>query len=54
MLEKIGFILMLIGCAGIDSGNIWLAAFLIVVGLAIVSVTAWKEKSLTHTDQSKT
>lgn len=45
ILGGIGFILLLLGAGGMDSQNQIVPAAMILVGLAILAITAIKEKS---------
>ena len=47
MLGKIGFILLMIGCAGIESENMLIPAIMSIVGITFIAITALKEKSFT-------
>lgn len=46
MLSKLGFVLLMLGCAGIESENMMIPAIMAVVGLAIIGISAIKENSL--------
>ena len=45
-MDKLGFLLFILGAAGMDSPNRLVPAIMVLVGLAIVGITALKEKSL--------
>ena len=48
MLGKIGFVLMMLGCAGIESENMIIPAVMVLVGLAFIGIEYLKEKSFSH------
>lgn len=53
-MEYIGFLMMVIGAAGIDGNNMLMSGIIALAGLAIIGITAQKENSFVHiTDQSK-
>ena len=53
-MEYIGFLMMVIGAAGIDGNNMLMSGIIALAGLSIVGITAQKENSFVHiTDQSK-
>ncbi len=43
-MQAVGFILLIIGCAGMDSPNITVPVIMVLSGLAIMAVTAIEEK----------
>ena len=45
MLGKIGFISLMLGCAGIESENMIIPAVMVLVGLAFIGIEYLKEKS---------
>ena len=45
MIGKIGFTLLLLGCAGIDSLNMAVPAIMALAGIALISIEYLKEKS---------
>ena len=45
MLGKIGFISLMLGCAGIESENMIIPAVMVLVGLAFIVIEYLKEKS---------
>lgn len=46
MYNKVGFLLFLIGAAGMDSQNQTIPAVMVAIGLVILITAALKEKSL--------
>ena len=46
MLGKIGFISLMLGCAGIESENMVIPAVMVLLGLAFIGIEYLKEKSL--------
>ena len=46
VLSKLGFLLLMIGCSGMDSPNVIVPAIMVLSGLAIMGITAYKEFSL--------
>lgn len=48
MLGKIGFISLMLGCAGIESENMVVPAVMVLVGLALIGIEYLKEKSFAH------
>ena len=52
LISKLGFLLLIIGCAGIESENMLIPASMVLIGLAIIGITALKENSPAPTDQS--
>lgn len=47
MLSKLGFLLLMIGCAGMDTPNLTVV-IMVLAGLAIMGITVLKENSPTH------
>ena len=47
-MEYIGFLMMVIGAAGIDGNNMLMSGIIALAGLAIIGITAKKENSSTH------
>ena len=45
MLSKLGFLLFIIGAAGMDSPNVIIPVIMVLTGLAIIGMTAIKENS---------
>ena len=43
-MQKVGFILFLLGAAGMDSPNMEVPAVMVLGGLTLLAVTAWKER----------
>lgn len=53
-MKYIGFLLFVIGAAGMDGNNMLMSGIIALAGLAIIGITAQKENSFVHiTDQSK-
>ena len=53
-MEYIGFLMMVIGAAGIDGNNMLMSGIIALAGLVIMGITAQKENSFVHIiDQSK-
>ena len=48
MLGKIGFVLMMLGCAGIESENMIIPAVMVIAGLTFIGIEYLKEKSFSH------
>ena len=48
MLGKIGFISLILGCAGVESENMIIPAVMVLVGLALIGFEYLKEKSFSH------
>ena len=46
-MDKLGFLLLMIGCAGIESENMMIPAIMVLLGLALIVITVIKEKSFT-------
>ena len=44
-MDKLGFVLLMIGCAGIESENMMIPAVMVLLGLALIGITVIKEKS---------
>ena len=44
-MSKLGFLLFIIGAAGMDSPNVVVPAIMVLSGLVIIGITAIKEKS---------
>ena len=42
-MDKIGYLLLMIGCAGMDSSNRTVPAIMVLSGLVIIGITAIKE-----------
>ena len=54
MLGKFGFLMLLIGAAGVDGNNMLASGIIALIGLVLLAITAVKENSLVWiTDQSK-
>ena len=51
-MDKLGFLLLIIGCAGIESENMIIPAVMVLSGLAFIGISLLKEKVLRSTDQS--
>lgn len=47
MLGKIGFIFLMLGCAGVESENMIIPAVMVLLGLAFIVIEYLKEKSFT-------
>ena len=47
-MEYIGFLMMVIGAAGMDGNNMLMSGIIALAGLAIIRITAHKEKSFTQ------
>ena len=45
MLSKLGFLLFIIGAAGMDSPNVIIPVIMVLAGLAIMGITVLKENS---------
>ena len=45
-MDKIGYVLLMLGCAGIESENMMVPAAMAVIGLAIIGISVLKENSL--------
>lgn len=52
MMFNLGVLLFMIGGAAMDSSDRTVPVIMVLVGLAIMGITAIKENSLAHTDQS--
>ena len=52
LTSKLGFLLFMIGAGGMDSHNQLVPAAMVLIGLAIIGITALKENSPAPTDQS--
>ena len=48
MLGKIGFISLMLGCAGIESENMIVPAVMVLLGLGFIAIEYLKEKSSAH------
>lgn len=46
VLSKVGFVLMILGAAGIESENMAVPAVIALVGSAIIGISVLKENSL--------
>ena len=46
MNEKIGFLALMLGCAGMDSQNMMVPALLALIGMAVIGLSVLKEKGL--------
>ena len=44
-MDKLGFVLLMIGCAGIESENMIIPAIMVLLGLALIVITVIIEKS---------
>ena len=44
-MDKLGFMFLMLGCAGMDGSNMVLSGIIALVGLALIWITAHKEKS---------
>lgn len=44
-MDKLGFVLLMIGCAGIESENMIIPAVMVLTGLAFIGITLLKENS---------
>ena len=47
-MDKLGFMFLMLGCAGMDGSNMVLSGIMVLVGLALIVITAKKEKSFTQ------
>ena len=45
MFSKIGYVLLMLGCAGIESENMMVPAIMAIVGITIIGISAIKENS---------
>ena len=45
MFSKFGFLLLIIGCAGVESENMLIPAAMVLIGLAIIGISVIKENS---------
>lgn len=43
-MQKIGFILFLLGAGGMDSSNMTVPAVMVLGGLGILTISAWRER----------
>lgn len=43
-MQKVGFVLFLLGAGGMDSSNMAVPAVMLLSGLGILAVTAWRER----------
>lgn len=43
-MQKIGFVLFLLGAGGMDSPNMAVPAVMVLSGLSILAVSAWRER----------
>ena len=46
MLGKFGFLMLLIGAAGVDGNNMLASGVIAIIGLVLLAITAIKENSL--------
>ena len=44
-MDKLGFLSLIIGCAGMDSENMMIPAAMVLIGLAFIGLSVLKEKS---------
>ena len=51
-MQKVGFILFILGCAGMDNIDMVVPAVMILSGLTILAAAALKEKSKEHCDKA--
>ena len=47
-MDKLGFIILMLGCAGMDGSNMVLSGIMVLVGLALIGIAAKNENSSTH------
>ena len=47
MFSKLGYVLLMLGCAGIESENMMVPAIMAIVGITIIGISAIKENSFT-------
>ena len=47
-MDKIGFILLLLGAGGMDSPNMAVPSVMVLVGLALLAISAWRERGEEH------
>ena len=48
MIQKLGFLLLIIGCAGIESENMLIPAVMVILGLVILAISAFVERREKH------
>ena len=51
-MQKVGFVLFLLGAGGMDSSNMAVPAIMAFCGLGIIGITAWRERRKRQYDKT--
>ncbi len=51
-MQKVGYLLFILGAAGVDSPNVAVPAVMVLSGLGILTVSAWRERSKGQYDKA--
>ena len=51
-MQKVGYLLFLLGAGGMDSTSVTVPAVMVLSGLGIIGVTVWRERRKEHYDKT--